>query len=212
VWTLLCRLLSPINMLGTNLPELPENRANSPEAANTHLAPQFSSSLVLRNRVSPRVEEVRVDMADMKVESRPVALVTNVGSCVAICIYDRVNKCGGLAHIMLPSSTVARNKSLPSKYADTAVPALSEAIKKMGKSSVGLTAKIAGGANMFPSLKSDVLNVGSKNVEAVKNALSAKGIRLLAEDVKGTCGRRVTFNVVDGSVFVKNGNGKVKKI
>lgn len=199
-------------MLGTNLPKLPENRTGSPKAANTHLVPPFSASLLVQNHASARTEEVRVDMADMKVESRQVALVTNVGSCVAICIYDKVNRCGGLAHIMLPTSNLSRNKSLPSKYADTAVPALTEAIQKMGKNGFGLTAKIAGGANMFPNLKSDALNIGVKNVEAVKNALATKGIKLLAEDVMGTCGRRVTFNVVDGSVFVQNGNGKVKKI
>ncbi len=36
----------------------------------------------------PQVEEVRVDMAAMKVESKPVELLTSVGSCVAICMYD----------------------------------------------------------------------------------------------------------------------------
>ena len=30
----------------------------------------------------PQMEEVRVDMAGMKVESRPVELVTSVGSCI----------------------------------------------------------------------------------------------------------------------------------
>jgi len=151
-------------------------------------------------------------MADMKVESRPVTLVTSVGSCVAICIHDPINKCGGLAHIMLPSSSVTRNKSFPFKYADTAVPALTEALRKSGKNSFCLTAKIAGGANMFPNLRSSTVNIGEKNVEAVKKALAANGVRLLAEDVMGTYGRKVLFNVVNGSVCVRKGSGEVTKI
>ena len=163
----------------------------------------------ISNVAASPTEEVRVDMAEMKVENRPVVLVTNVGSCVAICIHDPINRCGGLAHIMLPTSKITKNNNLPSKYADTAVPALTESLQKINQSSSFLTAKIAGGANMFPNLKANTLNIGEKNVDAVKEALTEKGIKLLAEDVKGTYGRRVTFNVVTGSVGVRNGNGDV---
>ena len=101
---------------------------------------------------TPVVEEVRVDMADMKVESKNVELLTSVGSCVAICLHDYVHKCGGLAHIMLPNSANGLQEPLPSKFANTAVPALiKEIIAVTGKQS-RLYAKIAGGANMFSNL------------------------------------------------------------
>ena len=204
--------LSPINKSVVNFTKMAQNSVNSPTATKKHLAPQFSQSKVVQNHAAPPIEEVRVNMAEMKVEDRPVALVTNVGSCVAVCIHDSINKCGGLAHIMLPSSTVTRNKSFPLKYADTAVPALTGALRKLGKSSVALSAKMVGGANMFPNMRSVTLNVGEKNVEAVRQALVAEGVRLLAEDVGGNCGRRVSFNVVDGSVHVRNGRREVKII
>jgi chemotaxis protein CheD len=92
------------------------------------------------------------------------------------------------------------------------VPALIENLKKITKGRSYLTAKIAGGANMFPNLKSNSLNIGEKNVEAVKDALSETGIKLLAEDVKGVYGRRVTFNIVTGAVGIRDGNGGVKEI
>ncbi|PVX23430.1 MAG: chemotaxis protein CheD [Candidatus Bathyarchaeum sp.] len=150
-------------------------------------------------------------MADMKVEKRPVALVTNVGSCVAICIHDPINKCGGLAHIMLPDSRITSREILLPKYANTAVPALIEAVRKKG-GRFSLSAKIAGGANMFPKLKSNTMNIGLKNVEAVKEALAEHKVKLLAEDVRGTFGRKVTFNIFDGSVSVRGGNGEVKEL
>ncbi|MEM2145342.1 MAG: chemotaxis protein CheD [Candidatus Jordarchaeaceae archaeon] len=153
--------------------------------------------------------EVRVDMADMKVEKRPVTLVTNVGSCIAICIHDSTNNCGGMAHIMLPTANGANN-SLPFKYADTAVPALAENIKKLGKGKVNLLAKIAGGANMFSNLRCQLLNIGEKNAEAVKVALKTYRIPLIAEDVGGSSGRRVAFDVATGVMRVKTIDGDEK--
>jgi chemotaxis protein CheD len=209
LWTRLCQLLVPINTLGADWTKSPQGSLDSPLTAKSHFTSHMSAAPTIQKPTTKKLEEVRVDMAEMKVENRPVVLVTNVGSCVAICIHDTLNKCGGLAHIMLPSSKITQRNSIPSKYADTAVPALTENLEKIAKSRSRLTAKIAGGANMFPSLKANSLNIGEKNVEAVKEALDVKGIKLLAEDVKGTYGRKVVFNITDGSVFVRNGNGEV---
>jgi len=156
------------------------------------------------------LEEIRVNMAEMKAEKKPVTLVTSVGSCVAICLYDAVNMCGGLAHIMLPKSAIAPHESLPGKFADTAVPSLANAIRKLCKNEGRLSAKIAGGANMFPNI--NALNIGAKNVEAVKEALAENKIRLIAEDVGGSHGRRISFDVKTGNVTVKVFNGATAKL
>ncbi len=159
------------------------------------------------------MEEVRVDMAGMKAEKQPVELVTSVGSCIAICLYDSKHKCGGLAHIMLPNSAIAPHELLPSKYADTAVPALTKLIHQTsGCTSSPLCAKIAGGANMFPNLKNNALNIGAKNIDAVKNALNQQNIRLLGEDVGGNGGRRITFNLGTGVAKVRRFNGETRDI
>ena len=159
----------------------------------------------------PMLEEVRVDMADMRVESRPVTLVTCVGSCVAICLHDPIHRCGGLAHIMLPSGG-KDGQVIPCKYAESAVPALIEGIREVTKQDCLLTAKIAGGADMFSKLKCTMLKIGERNVEAVKQALQARCIRLLGEDVGGTNGRRISFNVVNNEVVVRSLNGVEKKL
>lgn len=207
----LCQLLLPVNPLNTHLNRIPQSNIN-PSTQKPQLTPNLKAQPVIQNSTITHIEEIRVDMADMKVERRPVSLITNVGSCVAICIHDPINKCGGLAHIMLPDSKITKQKPLPSKYADTAVPALTEALRKTGKCSYGLTAKIAGGANMFPKLASGALNIGVKNVDAVKQTLAEMGIKLMSEDVNGTFGRKVTFNISNGTVIVRNGKGEVKEI
>lgn len=153
--------------------------------------------------------EIRVDMANMKIEKKPVWLVTNVGSCVALCLYDPINKCGGLAHIMLPYAN-GNSTDLPCKYANTAVPALAESIQKLNGRKTRLTAKIAGGASMFSDIKCPIINIGKKNVEAVKGALKANNIPLLAEDVGGNHGRRVSFNTATGVMVVRSLKGAEK--
>ena len=118
----------------------------------------------LEPQTKPTLEEVRVNMAEYKVESKPIELVTSVGSCIAICMYDSANMCGGMAHIMLPKSAVAAQEPLPGKFADTAVPTLTTAIRRISRKESRLTAKIAGGANMFPNM--NALNIGEKNIHA----------------------------------------------
>ncbi|MEM3161589.1 MAG: chemotaxis protein CheD [Candidatus Bathyarchaeia archaeon] len=164
--------------------------------------PQFTSALATTHGL----EEIRVDMACMKIGNRSQWLVTNVGSCVALCIYDQVNKCGGMAHIMLPDG--GRDKEiLPCKYADTAVPTLISAIRNMSGEETRLIAKMAGGASMFYDSKYRVTDIGPKNVEAVKKALENHNVPLVACDVGGKNGRRVSFNVFTGVMIVRTLNG-----
>jgi len=196
----------------------------APKNAITHLNGRESNAVLAFQRldlapcatmqadISSKVEEARVDMADMKVESKPVELLTSVGSCVAICLHDSIHKCGGLAHIMLPTSAVGLQEPLPSKFANTAVPALAKAIREISGKEARLSAKIAGGANMFANLKVDSLDIGAKNVKAVRASLVEHKIRLVGEDVGGLHGRRVSFNVASGVTIVRRYTGEIKEL
>jgi len=58
------------------------------------------------------LEEVRVDMAEMKTTTKPFELVANVGSCVAVCFFDSSAKCGGMAHVMLPEASICPKEDI----------------------------------------------------------------------------------------------------
>ena len=173
---------------------------------------QIATECITYPQANPNIEEVRVAMAEMKVESKPIELVTSVGSCVAICLYDSTNKCGGLAHIMLPNSAIAPQDFPPCKFADTAIPALAEALRGTTGKEARLSAKIAGGANIFKFEANNGPTIGTKNVEAVKASLNENGIRLVAEDVGGSYGRRIAFNLRSGSVVIRMASGEIKKL
>lgn len=143
-----------------------------------------------------------VNMADFAVAKSPAALLTfGIGSCVAVCLYHHGTKLGGLAHIMLPWNE-KNDRSLTGKYADTAIPALISQMTSNGASRTGITAKIIGGASVFLPEANPLEMVGSRNITAVKETLSAHNIRIVAEDTGGKHGRGISFDTETGAVEV----------
>jgi chemotaxis protein CheD len=142
-------------------------------------------------------------MADLNVAGVDESLrTTGLGSCVGIALYDSFTKVSGLAHIMLPTSTNA-NEPNRAKYANTAVPLLIELMEKKGANKRRLTAKLAGGAQMFTFAgQSDLMRIGPRNVEAVKEALQLYTIPIVAEDTGGNCGRTIEL-FSDGSLVIR---------
>ncbi len=150
-------------------------------------------------------ELIKVGMADYKVGCNPASLISyGLGSCVGIALFDTVAKVGGLAHIMLPDSTQARAADNPAKFADTALPLMLSEIIKLGAVKSRITAKIAGGAQMFTFTNTtDIMRVGERNAEAVRLVLKKLDIRLLAEDTGGNYGRTVELKLDTGIFRVK---------
>jgi chemotaxis protein CheD len=148
-------------------------------------------------------ELIKVGMADLKAGKSPDSIISyGLGSCVGIALYDPQTKVGGLAHIMLPDSTQARATDNTAKFADTALPVLLDQVLALGGSRNRLTAKIAGGSQMFSFAQAtDVMRIGDRNVEAVKAVLKSLSIRLVAEDVGGNYGRTVEL-LLDSGIFV----------
>ena len=99
------------------------------------------------------------------------------------------------------------------KFADTGIDYLIEMMVQKGANRRNLTAKIAGGAQMFAfSGNSDMLRVGERNVEAVKKKLNQLGIRLLAEDTGLNFGRTVEFYPENGDFVIKSVGKPIRTI
>ncbi|MDR1702615.1 MAG: chemotaxis protein CheD [Sporomusaceae bacterium] len=151
-------------------------------------------------------ELIKVGMADYKVGKSPASLISyGLGSCVGIALYDATTKIGGLAHIMLPDSSQAKPADNNAKFANTALPAMLDAMVKLGAGKSRITAKIAGGAQMFSFSNSttDIMRVGERNAEAVKAVLKKLQIKLLAEDTGKNYGRTVELKLDSGIFRIK---------
>jgi chemotaxis protein CheD len=155
---------------------------------------------------------VNVGISDLNIARAPDILVTYaLGSCVGICLIDRIgHKVGGLAHIMLPSSTESANTGNPRRFADTGVRELVQLLMRNGVMPSQLHAKIAGGAQMFAT-NSATFNIGERNVEAVKNILHELRIPIIAQDTGLNYGRTVFFNPSTGIMQIKSATKGVKE-
>jgi len=161
------------------------------------------------------VQVVKVGIADMNIVKGADHIRTSgLGSCVGVVVYDQSREIAGLAHVMLPDSSLAKAGSMNiAKYADTAVRELVNRLIKVGAKQVGLKAKIAGGAQMFQFANSnDLMRIGPRNVEAVKKELSALNISIVAEDVGGNSGRTIEFDPKTGILNIRTVNKGVREL
>ena len=152
------------------------------------------------------MKETIVKVADWAAERGDGVLVTlGLGSCVAIMLHDPQTKAGGMAHVLLPSMSLARDVTNKAKFPETAVPLLIERLKALGADPRRLVAKLAGGASMFSQLVTPgTIQMGERNVLAARTALRAAAIPIVAESVGGDRGRTVRFYIRDGRVEIRS--------
>lgn len=157
-------------------------------------------------------EKIIVGIADLAVVHNPAILITiGLGSCVAISLRDPVARFGGLSHILLPSILESKNKNNPMKFADSAIEMAVKMLLEKGCLKNRLEAKIAGGASMF-NIGGNTINIGERNVEAVKKKLKELNIPIVASDTGANYGRTIEFNIATGVMVVKSAFQGIKEI
>ncbi len=150
---------------------------------------------------------IRVGIAEGGVVGHPDKIATlGLGSCVGVTLYDEKRRIGGMVHVMLPSTELARGDNFnKAKFADSAVPDLLGQMIRSGADQRHLKAKLAGGAQMFSYGGEDsLLKIGARNVEACKKALSALRIPIVAEDTGGSWGRTIELCTGTGMLEVRS--------
>lgn len=141
-------------------------------------------------------------MAQMGIAIPPEILVTTVGSCIAIILYEPYKDPIGLVHIMLPNSKNKESKN-PLKYADTGIKTLIQLMRYNQESAHKLKAKIAGGAQMFGEISKDTpIQIGIENIKSVKEILKFYKIPILGEDLGGQKGRQILVDSSNKKIYV----------
>ena len=152
------------------------------------------------------MKETIVKVAEWAAERGDGVIVTlGLGSCVAIMLHDPAACAGAMAHVLLPSKSLAHDTTNLAKFPETAVPFLVERLRRLGAEPPRLVAKLAGGASMFAQLMTPgTVQMGERNIAAAHDALRRAGIPLVREAVGGGAGRSVRFHVSDGRVEVRS--------
>ncbi len=142
--------------------------------------------------------ELRVGIGEVQVKQGDQILVAyGVGSCVVIMLYDEEKRIGGLAHCLLPSGN---KNSL--KYPKGAIEEIVRQMSILGVRKNSIVAKIVGGATMFNGFERHA--IGRRNIKRARDELEKHNIPIIAEDVFGTWGRSIFFNILNGEVRINS--------
>lgn len=160
-----------------------------------------------RNTVLSESSYSKVYIGEILVGQAPDVMVTVLGSCVAIVLYDEYNRIGGLSHVMLANSKGSASVRNKGRYADTAIPEMIKMSVKKGANLGGMVARITGGAAMY-EVSDPCSNIGKCNVDAVKSILLKNNIPIVGEDVGGKESRTVKFDLNDGKITVYSAGQK----
>ncbi len=134
------------------------------------------------------------------ISKKPHEVTTLLGSCVALCLFNRTNQFGGVNHFMLPTSASGERSA---KYGDFAIQTLVQFMQRASGSLNGVEAMLFGGANVVGAIKSGA-NIGEKNVEIARALLKQYGIPVTREQVGGHHGLKLRYQTWDNAVQVRN--------
>jgi chemotaxis protein CheD len=130
----------------------------------------------------------------------PITISTILGSCAAICLWDRHKHAGGMNHYLLPEGPGDGPNRL--RYGNVANAELLRQVLALGCEVKNLQAKIFGGSSAFSVDLSQSL--GTRNVDLAEHFLRASGIPVVERDVSGKHGRRLVFQLADGITTIKS--------
>lgn len=125
-------------------------------------------------------------------------LMTILGSCIAVCIYDPITNTGGMNHFLLPGDESSPNSS---RYGVNAMELLINKLLHFGCCKKNLQFKIFGGANVLNKLSS--ADIGIKNIKFIENFIKKEGYTLVSKDVGGKEPRRIHFYPTSGKVMLR---------
>ncbi len=122
---------------------------------------------------------------------------TVLGSCVAVCLWDRYLQYGGINHYLYPY--VREKKKATPVYGNVAIIALVRMMEEAGCKRESMIAHILGGAHPEDDPGYDT---GDKNAEIARRALNHCKIKIASEDIGGVMGRKIVFDTDTGQVAV----------
>lgn len=147
----------------------------------------------------PRRVSVYLHAGQVYASAEPASVVTVLGSCVAVCLFDREARVGGMNHYLLPLETTRERSA---RFGDVAVRRLLEQVLALGARHDGLEAKVFGGASILRALEGRGL--GGDNADLALRLLRDAEVPILEQDVGGQKGRKLVFHTDDGAAWVRH--------
>ena len=146
-----------------------------------------------------KADAVKVLPGEYFVHDEDIPIMTTLGSCIAVCLWDRQAKVGGMNHFMLPDS--GGNGQDSGRYGSYAMELLINELLKLGASRMTMEAKVFGGGAVISGM--NTINVGERNTAFVMEYLKTERIPVVSKDVLDIYPRKVCFLPHSGKAMVK---------
>ncbi len=149
---------------------------------------------------------------EMHFAEGPTVVVTVLGSCLSVTMFNRHKGLGGICHGLLPRcrgrKTCKENCRETFKYVDCSIRHMVKLFDMRGVKRSEIEVKCFGAADMFSrsSDKAGPVAVGRQNVHTAEETLLSEGLRILKMDVGGLQGRKILFYTDTGEVLLKRLN------
>ncbi len=144
-------------------------------------------------------EAVKVLPGEYFVFNEDILIMTTLGSCIAVCLWDRNARIGGMNHFMLPDNGGSGVDN--GRYGSFAMELLINEMMKMGASRMTMEAKVFGGGAVINGMSS--INVGERNTTFVMDYLKLEKIPVVSKDVLEIYPRKVCYLPASGKAMVK---------
>ncbi|MEP9375394.1 chemotaxis protein CheD [Aquabacter sp. CN5-332] len=129
----------------------------------------------------------------------PSIVTTVLGSCVSVCLTDRVRSVSGINHFILPCS---EGEEASLRYGNIAIDHLTAAMRRICGPRAPLEAKVFGGAEVLP-ISTQGMSVGARNVAAAMARLAHLGIPVVARRTGDKGGMLIKLVSTTGEVLVR---------
>ena len=153
---------------------------------------------------------IDIGIGQLEVSSRPEDELKTyaLGSCVAVVIWDKVHKVGGMVHVALPESSINMEKAStqPGYFAHTGIEELLKKFRAKGGDPRTSVTKITGGSRIMD--ENNTFDIGRRNILAVKRYLWKYRMGVVNEDTGGKISRTVSLYVDSGKVSLSNASAK----
>lgn len=134
--------------------------------------------------------------------AKPTEVMTILGSCVSVCLWDEQLNLGGMNHYLLPTAPAGQPPS--GRHGEAAIPMLLRELERLGSQRKHLKAKVFGGAHVLGGpVSGGAPTLGDRNADMARRLLAAAGIPIVAEDLGGHRGRKLRFRTDNGTALVK---------
>ncbi|MBN1971668.1 MAG: chemotaxis protein CheD [Candidatus Delongbacteria bacterium] len=155
----------------------------------------MNDSIVLR--------EYFVQPGDLCIPTEPSKIYSVCGSGVVVAIWDKRKLKGGLCHFIKPVRESKKDRS--PVYALPSIIGLINSLERSGCKIETMEASVYGGSENILA-KNYIKNLGVDNINAAKEILKRKKVKLVHIDTGSSRGRKIMFNTSTGESIVARVN------